>query len=67
MEKIRGHPASHLARLNTTISQMGTLEKEYVELEHQESSRQVSRRQMGWPMEPEFRGEAKMVLTFSKC
>ena len=37
--------AGHLAWLNTTISQMGTREeKEHVELESQEPSRQVFRR-----------------------
>lgn len=53
---------SHLAWLNTTISQLVTLKKHF----GVPGATQASVQKAEGPMEPEFRGEAKMVLTFAK-
>lgn len=54
---------SHLAWLNTTMSQLVTMKKHF----GVPGVTQTSVQKADGPMEPEFRGEAKTVLTFSKC
>lgn len=54
---------SQVAWLNTKISQLGTLKEKHFGVP---GATQASVQKANGPMEPEFRGEAKMVLTFPK-